>query len=208
MDNVRSRSWCAVLYPDDPSHINCISIIQQAGYSHALILHDQDLYEDDGDNHKKGDLKKEHFHVVLKMKNARFRDALAKEFGISPNYLEPCRDIKRALLYLVHEGYPDKYQYDVDTVSGDLKLQLETALVCDDEAERVLELVKIIESTPCRTYRDTLVKACEAGLWNVFRKLGAGVKYLIDECNESEQTAYLRHIQAVDIGDFLKSKGG
>ena len=192
MENIKTRTWCMVLYPEDSTHSNCISILSQSGYDFAYILHDKDLWEEnESTEHIVGEPKKEHWHVVLKLKNPRYRNAVAQELGIAPNYLEPCRDLKKALLYLVHDGYEAKFQYDVSEVVGTLRLQLETALMCDNECERVLELVHIIDSMSynCK-YREVLVKACEAGLWSEFRKLGTGIKYLIDEHNSDYENIY------------------
>lgn len=185
MENPKSRTWCMVLYPEDPTHVNCMSILAQSGYDYAAILHDKDTWEEnESPNHEAGEQKKEHWHVVLKLKSPRYRNPVAEELGITPNYLEQCRDIKKALLYLVHDGYDTKYQYDVIDVLGPLVKQLETALMCDNEAERVIELVHIIDQSPgACTYREILLKACQAGLWSEFRKLGTGVKCLLDEHN-------------------------
>lgn len=193
MENPKSRTWCMVLYPEDETHINCISLLTQSGYDFAYILHDKDTWdENESPNHEKGEIKKEHWHVVLKVKNPRYRNAVADELGISPNYLEPCRDIKKSLLYLVHDGYDTKFQYDVTDVQGPLVSQLETALACDSEAERVIELVHIIDQSPgACSYREILLKACKAGLWSEFRKLGTGVKCLIDEHNMENYGTYV-----------------
>ncbi len=192
MDNVKSRNWCMVLYPEDSTHANCIAILSQSGYDFAYILHDKDVWEEnESPDYIAGEPKKEHWHVVLKLKSARYRNPLAQELGIAPNYLEPCRDLKKSLLYLVHDGFDNKFQYDITEVVGTLRRSLETALTCENECERVLELVHIIDSMSynCK-YRDVLVKACEADLWSVFRKLGSGVKYLIDEHNSQNENMY------------------
>lgn len=185
MENPKSRNWNMILYPDDPTHQQCITVLAQNGYDHASILHDKDTWdENESPNHDKGEAKKPHWHIVLKVKNPRYRNAIADELGIAPNYLEPCRDLKKSLLYLIHDGFETKYQYDITDVNGPLKQQLETLLMCDNEGERVLEIVHMIDQSPgvC-TYREILVKACKAGLWPDFRKLGTGVKFLLDEHN-------------------------
>ena len=184
MDNPRSRCWCAVLYPEDESHWNCMSILEQNGYTYAAILHDKDTWEDSDNGHVAGELKKPHWHIVLYFKNPRYLNAIADELGITPNYLEVCRNRDSSLLYLVHDGYPEKYQYDVDEVFGSLTPNLEKLLLCEDEGERVKTIIKIIDSVPARlSYRQLLLKVCDNGLYGDFRRMGSGVKYLLDEHN-------------------------
>ena len=192
MDNPRSRAWCMVLYPEDDSHVQCIELLQTKGVSFACILHDKDVWEkDESPNHVAGEPKKPHWHVVLYVKNPRYRNSLAEEFGIKPNYLEVCRSRDSALLYLVHDGYPDKYQYDIDDVFGSLVSNLEKLLLCEDEESRVMAIVDMIDKSPTRlTYRDILKKVCENKLYGDFRRMGSGVRYLLDEHNMQFEPQY------------------
>lgn len=182
---IKSRCWCLVLYPEDDSHSACVDLLRKSGYAYALILHDRDTYtEGESEDHQAGDPKKPHWHIVLRLQNPRWQEALAKELGINPNYLEPCRNRDSALLYMIHDGYPDRYQYDVSDVSGPLALNLAKLLVDDDEGQRVKTIIQLIDNTPGRVYyRDLLLKACDNGLYGEFRRLGSGVKWLIEEHN-------------------------
>ena len=139
----RDRKFVAVLYPDDPSHVEAIEKLMSGGYNFAAILHDSDVYED-GEN--KGELKKPHWHIVLRFKNAVWNTAIAKELSITPNYLEACKDVDAALVYLVHYGNPEKFQYEYEAVFGPLKLKLATLLADTDEGTRILNIVDIVES--------------------------------------------------------------
>ena len=114
-DKVRSRLWCLLLYPDDDSHLNALDIIRSS-YSYVGILHDKDTWseEDEINNaeHKLGELKKPHYHIIIKFAQPRWNTAVSDELGIALNYFEPCRSFKNAGVYLVHSGIDDKYQYD------------------------------------------------------------------------------------------------
>lgn len=191
MEKIKTRCWVMVLYPEDPSHVECMNTLAQGGYTYAAILHDKDTWEDgESEEHKAGELKKPHWHVVLRTLNPRWRDSVAEELGIKPNYLDRCRDRDAALLYLVHEGYPNKYQYDVADCIGSLTVNLQKLLVDDDEGQRVVTIVNMIDQSPGRVrYREILLKACNAGLYGEFRRLGSGVKWLIDEHNEDVEDA-------------------
>lgn len=188
MDNLRSRNWVMVLYPDDPSHMECLSILEKSGYNYAAILHCEDVYDehDTDDSEKIGTKKKDHFHVVLSLKNPRFRDPLADELGIKPNYLEVCRNRDSALLYLVHDGFPNKYQYDPANAFGPLALAINKLLVDESESARVLKVLDVLDTMPVPTsYRAFLTRCCELELYGDFRRLGSGILRLLDEHNTS-----------------------
>lgn len=179
----RDRKFVAVLYPEDPSHVECIDKLLSGGYNFAGILHDQDVYED-GDH--AGEKKKAHWHIVLRFKNAVWNTAIAKELGITPNYLEACKDVDAALLYLVHYGKEneEKAQYEYESVFGPLKLKLATLLADTDEGTRALNLLQIIESSPGPIgYSELLKKAVAAGLYSDLRRMGNFAVGLMREHN-------------------------
>ena len=177
----RSRLYVAVLYPDNPSHAECMVKLETNGYNFAAILHDKDVYED-GDH--KGELKKPHWHIVLRFKNAVWNTAVAKELGITPNYLEACKDQDASLLYLVHYGREEKAQYDYEEVFGPMKIKLSTLLADTDEGTRVLSLVEIVESSPGPIGTSELLKkAVAAGLYADLRRMGHLAISLVREHN-------------------------
>lgn len=165
-----------------------MKLLELGGYRYAAILHDQDVWEDGDEDiagHEPGSKKKPHWHVVVKFPQAKWSTSLEKELNIKGNYIRKCNSLDGALLYLVHEGYPDKHQYELEKVTGPLTPALGKLLVEDDEGARVLEIVRMIDETESRIgYRELLVKACNNGLYGEFRRLGSGVKWLIDEHNE------------------------
>lgn len=188
MERWRDRKFRLLLYPDENTHVEAMKLLNEAGYKYAAILHEHDTWDDEDDTdeglHEPGSLKKPHWHVVVKFQNAIWSTALAKNLGIKENYVRDCKNLDGALLYLVHANNLDKYQYDLEDVFGDLRPALAKLLVDDDEGARVLTIIGMIDDSPglC-TYREILMKACNAGLYGEFRRLGAGVKYLIDEHN-------------------------
>ncbi len=184
----RSRNWCMVLYPEDPKHAEAVRLLEELNYRYVGILHDKDVYSSE-DQEKNPDNvaglpKKPHWHIVFKCKQARWDTAISKQLGITPNYLQECVDFDSAVLYLVHLANPDRYQYDSSEAFGNLTSHLEKLLLDDDEGMRVLEIVKEIDRHDKEVrYRDVLVFACNNGLYGEFRRLGCGVKYLIDDHN-------------------------
>lgn len=184
----KDRKYVAVLYPEDPTHTAAMDKLLSGGYDYAAILHDSDVYEEDGKDHKKGDLKKPHWHVVIRFSpNALWNTAVAKDLGIEPNYLEKCRNLNRSLLYLVHRDNPEKFQYDLAQVFGSEAMLsvLSKLLTEEDEGLRVLSIVKMVEDEPgLISPTELLKKACKDGYYGEFRRMGLWAKVIVDEHND------------------------
>ena len=180
-EKFRDRKFVAVLYPEDDSHKEAVEKLKAGGYNFAAILHDKDVYED-GDH--AGELKKPHWHIVVRFKNAVWNTAIAKELGITPNYLEACKDVDASLLYLVHFGNEEKAQYNYEEVFGPLRLKLATLLSDTDEGTRILNIVDIVESSPGPiSCSELLKKAVAAGLYADLRRMGHLATCLVREHN-------------------------
>lgn len=196
MEKWRDRKYRLLLYPDDPTHAECMRKLEAGGYKFAAILHDKDVWEDgdeDKAEHEAGTPKKAHWHVVIKFPTQKWSTALEKELGIKGNYIRKCDNFDGAMTYLVHEGFPNKYQYDFEQVFGPLAPALGKLLLEDDEGMRVLEIVRMIDQAPGHVgYREILVKACNNGLYADFRRLGSGVKWLLDEHNEEVKSEIIK----------------
>lgn len=190
-ETIRGRNWCLLLYPDDPSHVECLEKLQKLGYNYCAVLHDSDIYsEDDCDAaHPVGTLKKPHYHVVLAFPNARYQIPLGKELGIKENYVSLARNLDGALLYLLHRGNPEKYQYDISTAQGALTKALERLLEQEPESGRVLRVLDVLDTLPVPvSYRAFLTRICEMDLYGDFRRMGSGIVRLLDEHNSQAWT--------------------
>lgn len=177
-----------VLYPEDPTHIECITRLEQSGYNYAGILHSEDIYDehDTDDKALVGTKKKDHYHIVLSLKNPRFRTPLADELGVKPNYLEVCRNRDSALLYMIHDGFPNKYQYDPVDAFGPMAIAITKLLVDESESARVLKVLEVLDSMPMPcSYRTFLTRCCELELYGDFRRMGSGILRLLDEHNQA-----------------------
>ncbi len=174
----RDRKFVMVLYPEDPTHAAAIEKLKSGGYNFAAIMHDKDTLES-------GELKKPHWHVVVRFKNAVWNTAIAKELGITPNYLEACKDVDASLLYLVHFGNEDKYQYEFEEVFGPLKVRLATLLAEPDEGARVLTIVDIVDRSPGPIgYSELIKKSVAAGVYADLRRMGSIGVALVREHND------------------------
>ncbi len=186
-DKTRSRLWCVLLYPDDPTHADALEIIRKE-FQYVGILHDQDTWtaDDEAENseHKAGELKKPHYHIILKFTQARWSTALADDLGIKPNYLEQCRNFDTAALYLVHDGLYDKFQYDYKTLEGPLVPAVMKLLAASDEGTRVTEIIKLIDSMGFIDYRDLVLAACQNGMYSDLRRMGSILHMIVNRHNE------------------------
>ena len=201
-EKFRSRLFVAVLYPDDESHVECISKLNSNGYNFAAILHDKDIYED-GEN--EGEIKKAHWHIIVRFKNAVWNTAVAKELGIQPNYLEVCRDGDAALLYLVHYGKEEKYQYEYEEVFGPMKVKLATLLADTDEGTRALNILDIIETSPGPIgYTELIRKAVAAGVYGDLIRMGSFAVGAMREHNDSFSDARSEAADCQGFGEFVK----
>lgn len=161
----RSRTFTFVFYPDEKNFLDIMEeVINQ---DTAFILHDKDINDD-------GKLKKPHYHVVVKFKDAKTCTSVAKIFHllnsdgeIASNRVDLCckgkKDFKGALRYLTHANTPDKFQYPLTDVQGTLKDTVKALVNSGSNAERNLSLVFnfIISSND---YLDiiTVSKYCES----------------------------------------------
>lgn len=194
-DKIRSRLWCLLLYPEDSTHAAALDLIRQS-FNYVAILHDKDTWTeaDEAENpvHKAGELKKPHYHIILKFSQARWNTALAADLGIAVNYLEQCRSFDSAAVYLVHDGLDDKYQYESESLEGSLVPAVLKLLAPADENGRVLELMKLIQSMGHIEYEDLVVKACENGMYADVRRMGYLLSRIIDRHNENYEREFFR----------------
>lgn len=180
MENYRSRRHCLLLYPDDETHIKALEYIKH-NYEHLYILHDKDVYNDTGE------LKKPHYHVIVEFKSAKWRSALAKELGITENYIEQVNNYEKALEYLVHFNDDEKFPYSFDEVKGTFKDKLYKFMLNDgkDENEKSMELIEYIVNYPSELSVSAFAYWCaKVGKWDVFRRSSHIFIRIIDEHNE------------------------
>lgn len=175
---VKSRNLAIVLYPESQSEQ--IAEIQK-NYSFVGCLHDRDADEN-------GEMKKPHWHFVIRFKQARWSSAVAAELGIEDHF-ESVKNLDGAIRYLTHEDSPDKFRYDVDSdlkFSEDNKVMVKKAFsVGSSEDERALLILDYIDS--CRTavsLASVYRYAMSIGIYSDLRRMGVLAIRLIDEHNQ------------------------
>lgn len=166
-----------VLYPDDQSHQDALLYIQEF-LDYAYILHDKDFTDT-------GEIKKSHYHVVIKYSNSKSISAISKELKIGENYITPTKkNYINGLRYLIHADDEDKFQYELDEVIGPLKKQLKKSLDKDkDETDAVLELLELIENEDYLSMQSFVRLIANSGLWSYYRRNAYTFNLLLSEHN-------------------------
>lgn len=77
--------------------------------------HDRDLYISDGENHKKGDFKKPHYHVLMCFEGpTTFNNALNIASRVGANIVFQAYSAKGCYEYWTHKNNPEKAQYNAE----------------------------------------------------------------------------------------------
>lgn len=167
-----NRNFTLFLYPQqDKTHKEAIERIKKT-YDYAMIEHDKDIYTEDTEEHAKGEIKKIHTHVIIRVgNNPRWTSAVAEELGITETYIQGC-NLDKQLRYLIHFDQPEKYQYDISKVSGTLKKRLVDIVNKENktENERAKEFLDLIINNNITDVRDLAYIAIENGYYDILRK--------------------------------------
>lgn len=190
-EKYRSRVHMILLYPDNENHLEVLSKISKS-YDYAGITHNKDTWtkEDEEKNpeHKQGELKKEHIHIVLRTSNATWNTAICKELGLEDKFCEQVKNIDRALQYLLHYNEPDKTQYQLEDVYGGLRTKLAESIQRNEksEGEKVVELIDYIgKQKKIISIRSFAGYCAENGYWAEFRRSATIFLKIIEEHNEA-----------------------
>ncbi len=182
MDKKRYYNFNLVIYEDDKNFKDQMKAIQEEKDA-IWIRHGQDVNEDTGE------LKKPHYHIVLKLKNACTISALAKRIFVEENMIEMVKkSLNGCLKYLIHYGNDNKYQYNKELVlsNNDKLLRRFLELVTKDvlEVEKVITIQEFIENFPDFIKISVLSKyAQKHNMWDAFRRNYSIIKDLANEHN-------------------------
>lgn len=166
MLDLKQRINCfqIVLYGEKESNLNYFKIkeiIDSASFysnKNYSICHNKDIIEN-------GDLKKEHFHLVVKLDNAVSIENIVKALSNEREIQEAIamqltivKSVKGAIQYLIHLNHKNKYQYDInEIVSNDSDLLLyfkeENTL---NEFEKIIRLIDVFK---IKTLRELISNA-------------------------------------------------
>ena len=172
----RTRNYMLLLYLDNLKHIKALEHIK-LNYDYIAILHDRDV------DNKTGELKKEHYHVIIRFENARYKKPISEELNVEMRFVRYANSLKHGMLYLVHKNDKTKVQYGIEELFGSPKmLELFEKYNRDEksETEKVIELVKYIDRTDKINVRKLFRYALNNNLYSEFRRSYTILKDYLD----------------------------
>lgn len=122
--STRVRCWWLVLYLSRNELMRILMDNRDRIANYAFAYHDYDIYDDDvldgSQNviHKKGDLKKPHFHLLIDFFHGHTFTAVKKLFTTDDDAprVEVTNSRKECFEYLIHRNHLDKFQYSYDII--------------------------------------------------------------------------------------------
>ena len=180
MKNERSKYWTLILYEDSENlkFNDYIEKIKFLSDNYCYILHNKDYNEN-------GEIKKNHYHIVMSFNNYKWLNSLSSELNIPSNYFEKVRNLEHILMYLIHFNDKDKYQYDFTEIIGTktFKDKLYRSLHCynKDEESKVSEIITYIIEHPDLSFTNLVKWVVENGFWSEFRRASSIFIKLLDE---------------------------
>lgn len=182
--SVRSRYFLFLLYPDNPIHVRVydwivknedfISILHDSDVkSTAAFDSDLDFIDDSSDSVVNPDddfetlsdsltvdLKKAHYHVLVRFPNARTIKGVRKYFNFEiDRFVEVCSDPYSTAQYFIHDTYEchvlGKHLYSISDVQGSssLKARLFSARKYAFSENILTQLISIIEGRSVTSMR-------------------------------------------------------
>lgn len=172
-DNIKNRScvFCGILYPDDESQQYAIECFRKGKYKVVYILHDRDLDEE-------GNLKKPHYHFIIRFCNQRFLSPVAKELQIQENYIQCCSSFASQSCYIIHIDEPLKAQYLAEEVEGNNLTEFYEAIEKKQnvEAFKVQKIIEYIHNHELLSYKQLVLWCCSNGFFDVLRRCYSIIK--------------------------------
>lgn len=186
----RCRTFDLLLYDEDETHKACLEKLA-SGYKYIAIRHDKDRWTEDEtlpEGVQVGDLKKAHWHAIIRFPQGRWDTAVSKELGIAINYIQKCVSYEGSLLYLVHHGLPHKYQYGIEECKGTLIKDLEKALdtECDID-EKISDVLEILDDNEFWTMRSFLEEAVRRKRGGMALRMAGLLSTIINEHNRENE---------------------
>lgn len=178
---LKNRYFNAVLYPEDENYENYFKNILNKYKEVTWIDHDRDIDEEEN-------YKKKHTHILFKVgENARSVNSIAKEIGILPNYIQGTKKIP-FLRYLIHLDNPEKTQYSIDEVHGELKEELKKQIKKNyDEEIKIAEITTQILNRNIKTTEDLLLYGINNHVTEQIRKFYFILSKLLQDKNYEDK---------------------
>lgn len=148
---------------------------------------DFDIDEFDGENISVQE-PKPHVHYIIHHQDNVWITQIANSIGLGnqKERIWKAKSKDRALLYLIHRNNPEKYQYDIADVKGDMQVRLAKLINADErsEEEACLSLFDFIKYSENElTMTEIIYYALDNGLYSHLRRSSRLVECAIKEHN-------------------------
>lgn len=183
-ENKRYRIFNLLLYPDNKQHQKAIERLSSSEFNAVGCLHNMDTYTEDKNEHKAWELKKEHYHFVVKFKNNRTISSLSKVLEIEERFIDPTCSFKNSAKYLLHIGCEDKYQYDIEDLVGSLVPDVVKLIDDTTEEVKVIKICHLLDEIESSLSTSAFLELISKnGLYSVYRRCGYSFIRVLDEHN-------------------------
>ena len=163
ISGIKSRVWAMLLYPDNIYHAQVLQTVFQ-DLACIGALHDCDT--DDT-----GQLKKEHYHIVFYFPSQVYRSHILGRYPmLEPRFLQPRKDIKRQVRYLLHLDSPSKYLYPETYLEGAVERFQKYINKEALETTQVIAICDLIENQRPRELVELVRLVCDNGLYSTYRR--------------------------------------
>lgn len=157
--NRKSRCFATIIYAESaPKDFK--EKIRKMKIPAYLICHDKDLNEN-------GDLKKEHYHLILLFSGVRTEESVKKilnDAGLNSVGLQVCYSKQGSLEYLIHMNDEGKHRYNMDDVEAFNTIPYHEALkridVTSFKYDTLADIVDLVEEKNFFSF-SILVRYCK-----------------------------------------------
>lgn len=137
---------CEIVINDDYKKLTRAEIreiCESINAEYAFIFHNRDINAD-------GTPKTPHWHINIRLKDARDFKTFANYFGVTENNVNKIKSYARSLQYLIHKNAPDKYQYDLSEVTANFDILAINAKLTNKQRKE--QIINDIESGNIKMY--------------------------------------------------------
>lgn len=182
----RSRNWVGIAYPENLKD-GWLEILNSKGVQ-ALIspLHDSDVYERDIEKdgkieHKKGDKKKPHYHVVFIFDSVKSEEQVNRLFAElhkeKPPICIQVLNLRGTIRYLIHKDDKNKAQYKEENIINIGGIDLDKYLKNDVEKDtditnKFAKIIGMFDEYDIYTFSEacSMLYSIDDELFTLFRK--------------------------------------
>lgn len=195
---IRCSNAFVEIYPDDPNYGEYKRRIEE-NYDFVYILHNLDVKEDTGE------LKKPHYHYLLKFNGQVSISTISYVTGVPDNYIKARSDYRSAFRYLMHIDHPEKHQYDAGQIQG-VDVKARVAKYCsiseNDTYGRVVDvIIRVCQGNPTASLSSVVAVLIQEGLFGYYRQAQYTFMEILKEMRSYTASAP-KQMKGEELNDF------